>query len=243
MPSVLPAVRAELAERFIFNFRVPPASLRSFLPVSWLVPQEINGWAVASYCLLDLRNITIAPLPPKAGLHSLSCAPRFAVLDHSVEPPRPAVFLTERYTNSSFAAWFTSLGFSAPHPYLKAIIKAEDNLWRIEAAQPQSKPVFEATVHRTQQCDSQLWNTTGEFADFIAQGVSSYGLSIRGSRLTMLDLHKQDGVYEPLEIETIGGSAIDEWQKAGAVFDSAFRTSGGRYEWTYRGLTDENSED
>lgn len=239
MPSILPAVRAELAERFIFNFRMPPAALRALLPVSWLAPQEINGWAVASYCLLDLRNITIAPLPPKAGLHSVSCAPRFAVVDHSAKSPCPAVFLTERHTNSAFGAWFTSLGFSAPHPYLEAHIKAGEGLWNIEARQPQSKPLFGAIVHLAQETDSQLWDTTDDFAAFIAQGVSSYGLSIRGSRLTMLDLHKQDGIYEPLETENISGSVIDEWQKAGAVFDSAFRTSGGRYEWTYRGLTDE----
>ena len=237
MPSILPAVRAELAERFIFNFRMPPAVLRQFLPVSWLAPQEIEGWAVASYCLLDLRNITIAPLPPKAGLHSLSCAPRFAVMDESVNPPRPAVFLTERQTNSAFGAWFTSLGFSAPHPYVEAAIKG-DSPWTIEAHIPQDETIFKAEVRRGEN-KSQLWNNTQAFADFIAQGVSSYGLSIRGSRLTMLDLHKQDGVYEPLEIETIGGSAIEEWQNAGAIFDSAFRTFGGIYEWTYRGLTND----
>jgi hypothetical protein len=189
--------------------------------------------------LLDLRNITIAPLPPKAGLHSLSCAPRFAVVDHSVTPSRPAVFLTERQTNSAFGAWFTSLGFSAPHPYAEVNIEAGDNLWNIQAGQPHGQPLFKAIAHPSPKCDSQIWKTTDDFAAFIAQGVSSYGLSIRGSRLTMLDLHKQDGAYESLQIETLSGSVIDEWQKAGAVFDSAFRTSGGRYEWTYRGLTDE----
>lgn len=235
--TILPAVRAELAERFIFNFRMPPAALRGFLPVSWLAPQEINGWAVASYCLLDLRNITIAPLPPKAGLQSISCAPRYAVLDCLATPPRPAVFLTERQTNSAFGAWFTSLGFSAPHPYVEATIESADG-WTLTARQTAGDLLFQAQAHRAAQCNSQLWSTTDEFAQFIAQGVSSYGLSIRGPRLTMLDLHKQDGVYEPLEVENIGGSAVAEWLAAGAVLDSAFRTSGGRYEWTYRGLTD-----
>lgn len=238
MSSILPAVRAELAERFIFNFRMSPDALRAFLPVSWLAPQEIEGWAVASYCLLELRNITIAPLPPKAGLHSLGCAPRFAVMDESVSPPRPAVFLTERQTNSAFGAWFTSLGFSAPHPYIEATIQGKDE-WIIDARPPQGTPVFNAITQRSSATSSQLWATTDKFAAFIAQGVSSYGLSIRGSRLTMLDLQKQDGVYEPLEVKDIGGSVIDEWQAAGAVFDSAFRTSGGCYEWTYRGLTAE----
>ncbi len=235
--TILPAVRAELAQRFIFNFRMSPAALRAFLPVSWLAPQEINGWAVASYCLLDLRNITIAPLRPKVGLQSLSCAPRYAVLDCSTTPPRPAVFLTERQTNSAFGAWFTSLGFSAPHPYVEATIETSD-VWKLTARQPAGEMLFQSQVRGAAQSTSQLWDTTDEFTQFIAQGVSSYGLSIRGSRLTMLDLHKQDGIYEPLEVESISGSAIEEWLAAGAVLDSAFRTSGGHYEWTYRGLTD-----
>ena len=115
--SVLPSVRATLAERFLFNFRMPPDALAAFLPsVPWLVPQTVNGYGVVSFCLLDLRNITVAPLPTIAGLSSISCAPRYAVMDLSHDPPTPSVFVTERQTNSAFGAWFTSLGFSAPHP-------------------------------------------------------------------------------------------------------------------------------
>jgi hypothetical protein len=32
----------------------------------------------------------------------------------------------------------------------------------------------------------------------------------------------------------------DDWQRHGGVFDSAFSTAGGRYEWTYHGLTEES---
>jgi hypothetical protein len=68
--------------------------------------------------------------------------------------------------------------------------------------------------------------------------VSSYGLSVHGSRLTCVDLHKHDGTYEPLTAVEVSGPLVEEWLSAGAVLDSAFRTSGGLYEWTYRGLTD-----
>ena len=85
------------------------------------------------------------------------------------------------------------------------------------------------------------WFTSSqEFADFIALGVSSYGLSRHGSRLTRVDLHKDDANYTPLEVSDPGGAFPDEWQRHGGVFDSAFRTAGGRYEWTYRGLTEES---
>lgn len=101
--SILPSVRAALAERFIFNFRLPPEALAQFLPaVPWLAPQPVNSFGVASFCVLDLRGITVAPLPTTAGLTSISCAPRYAVLDASSGVPTPAVFVTERQTSSAF---------------------------------------------------------------------------------------------------------------------------------------------
>ena len=33
-----------------------------------------------------------------------------------------AIFVSERQTNSAFGAWFTSMGFSAPHPQVQAAI-------------------------------------------------------------------------------------------------------------------------
>ena len=237
--SLLPSIRAELGERFILNFRMAPDALRKYLPVAWLEPQLINGFAVASYCLLDLRHITVAPLAPKVGLHSLSCAPRYAVLDMSGEQSKPAVFVTERQTNSAFGAWFTTLGFSAPHPHVEAAIRQENGVWDINVQQPAGEPIFAARVRRTDAADSSLFSTTSAFADFIAQSVSSYGLSRHDARLTKIDLRKQDRTYEPLEVLALSGPAAEAWQADGAVLDSAFRTAGGCYEWTYLGLTDE----
>jgi len=120
--NIIPPVRAELADRFIFNFRMPLDALAEYLPAPWLSPQSVQGYGVASFCLLDLQHITVAPLPTIAGLHSLSCAPRYAVLDHSGGEPKPAVFVTERQTSSAFGAWFTGLGFSCRHPFAPAHI-------------------------------------------------------------------------------------------------------------------------
>ncbi len=244
--AALPSVRATLAERFLFNFRMPPESLANFLPpVPWLVPQSINGYGVVSFCLLDLRNITVAPLPTVAGaplptvagLTSISCAPRYAVLDISQDLPSPAVFVTERQTNSAFGAWFTSLGFSAPHPYVEVDIRQENDDTKLHINESNAS-AFSASVRPTQEVQSELFSSAIAFAAFIAQGVSSYGLSRHCGRLTKMDLHKEDADYEPLEARYVHGPLVEQWQAAGAVFDSAFRTSGGRYEWSYHGLTE-----
>ena len=50
----------------------------------------------------------------------------------------------------------------------------------------------------------------------------------------MVDLHKEDHGYTPLDVLTLESPLLALWQAGGAVLDSAFRTGGGRYEWTYR---------
>jgi hypothetical protein len=234
--NALPSVRAELAERFIVNFRMPPRVLQTLLPVDWLIPAEVNGWAIASFCMLDLRKITVAPLPTVLGMTSISSARRYAVVDSTTNPPKPAVFVTERHTNSSFGAWFTGLGFSAAHPYVDSSISREGASTRLSVSGRDEGAMFDAIVRPASEPTSTVFDASS-FAAFIADGVSSYGLSRHGTRLTRVDLHKTDADYEPLEVIEMGGPVVENWVRLGAVFDSAFRTSGGRYEWTYRGLT------
>ena len=237
--SVLPSVRAELAERFIFNYRMPLEAVRRYLPAPWLAPQPVRGWGVISFCLLDLRHITVAPLPTVAGLHSLSCAPRIAVVDTRTGANEPMVFVTERQTNSAFGHWFTTLGFSAPHPYIEAEIEHGEDATRLSVRVPEQPVEFAAVTQPALGVTSELFADAGDFAEFIRRGITSYGQSRHAGRLTVVDLHKDDNTYEPLNVCGISGTTVEGWQADGAVLDSAFRTSGGRYEWTYHGLTEE----
>src|ERR1700761_740701 len=161
--SVLPAVHAALAERFIFNFRMPPQVLAKFLPVPWLKPQEVQGYAVASFCILDLRGITVVPLTTMVGLDSINCAPRYAVLDESHVPATPAVFVTERQTDSAFGAWFTTLGFSAAHPHVEAVIEHQPDRTSLRVSSPEDGLLFAATVRSTATSSSDVFASPEEF--------------------------------------------------------------------------------
>lgn len=237
----LPSVRAILAERYLFNFRMPPRSLADFLPAPWLKPQLINGHGVVSFCLLNLRNITLAPLPAVAGLSSMSCAPRYAVVDHSLETPEPAVFVTERFTNNAFGAWFTTLGFSAPHPVANVAIRPQTARTALRVDTPKEGQLFSATVRPARESGSALFSSAESFASFIAEGVMSYGLSRHRGRLTKMDLRKGDNAYKPLAVDDVGGPIVAAWEAAGATLDSAFYTRGGQYQWNYHGLVDQSS--
>ena len=234
--NIIPPVRAELAERFIFNFRMPLEALAEYLPAPWLTPQPVRGYGVASFCLLDLRHITAAPLPTLVGLHSVSCAPRYAVFDHSSGEPKPAVFVTERQTSSAFGAWFTGLGFSCRHPFMPAQITHRTKETDLQVQKPGEEIQFGAAVRSVSPSRSDLFASPEEFGVFIAQGVTSYGLSRYQNQLTKVDLHKEDRGYESLEVLSLRSPLLEQWQDKGAVLDSAFHTNGGRYEWAYRGL-------
>lgn len=231
------AVRAQLAERFIFNFRMPPHVLRRSLPAPWLVPQAVHGGeCIASFCLLDLRHITVAPLPCLSGLHGINCAPRFAVVDTSGQTPRPAVFVGGRFTSSALGAWLTGLGFSCRHAYARAEIAHDGDKTRLGVHRTGHPFQFCATVAPAGETRSAVFPTADAFGAFIAQGVTSYGPSRDERRLTCVDLHKDDFGYQPLTVLSLHSPLVAQWQRHGAILDSAFRTAGGRCEWTYRGL-------
>jgi hypothetical protein len=232
-----PPIRARLAERFLFNFRMPLEAISKYMPESWLTPQVINGYGVASFCILHLRNITYAPLPTVFGVQSLSSAPRVAVIDQSKGRRDPAVFVTYRQTNSLFGAWYTK-GWSAPHPLVESAIEhVSEAEAKVSIHSLHGELQFAATVCPAARLESTLFASTDAFSAFIAQGVSSYGYSRYSRRLTKFDLHKQDMGYSALEAIGVSGSAIESWLSDGAVLDSAFHTRGGQYEWTYHGLT------
>lgn len=232
MRPVLPAVRARMRERFIVNVRVPPDALAAELPGS-LEPQVVNGWGVVSFCLLDLRRLTIAPLPPAVGPRSMSCAVRYAVLD---EAAAPSVFVPERQTSSKLGAWLTRLGFSAPHGLVDIDCSSHQDGGTELTVRADGAVTFEGWLRPRTTLQSGAFNTIDDFAQFLAMGERSYGRSRHDGRLTVLDLHKSDAGYEPQSIERINGTFADHWTAVGGEVDSAFRTTDARYEWKYYGL-------
>jgi hypothetical protein len=235
--SIHPPIRAHLAERFLFNFRMPLEAMSRYMPEPWLTPQVINGYGVATFCILHLRNITYAPLPTVMGIQSISSAPRMAVIDQSQGHQDPAVFVTHRQTNSGFGAWYTKC-WSAPHPLVESVIEHGSNgESNVSIHSLGGGLQFAAAVRSAERLESALFASTDDFSAFIAQGISSYGYSRYGRRLTKFDLHKQDMGYTVIQPIGVRGSGIESWVSDGAILDSAFHTSGGQYEWTYHGLT------
>ncbi|MCU0494143.1 MAG: hypothetical protein MUD01_21345 [Chloroflexaceae bacterium] len=234
--NLFPPVRSNVRERFIFNFRVPASFIAEHVPVKWLRPQLLNGSGVLSFCLLDLRQITVAPLPTLAGFNSISCAHRFAVESLRDGVPTASVYVPRRYTSSNFGAWFTQQGFAAPHPYIQANIQRQQGVVQIAIRSADRTPLFQATIRPRFTYASTLFPEPHHFVRFMKDGVRSYGDSVRRERLTVIDLHKEDTPFEPMEVLDWYDGLLSPQVGPEVTLDSAFRTEGGRYQWVYHGL-------
>jgi Uncharacterized conserved protein (COG2071) len=230
--SRLPSVRALVEERIIFTYRLPADHLESLLPVTWLTPQLVDGSAVASVCVLRLSKITAGPVPSLFGVQSISAARRYGVRDER-SGGSPAVFVTERTTNSVLGSLFTGAGFSAEHEHVPATISRDDDSTLVTLGSDR----FTGRAVASPRWSSSLFPTLEDFSTFLAEGIRSYGPSRREGQLTVLDLSKEDKGYEPLTAREVGGSLVQPWLDAGAVLDSVARTVNAKYRWIYHGLT------
>jgi hypothetical protein len=240
MGIVIPrSVHAQLRERFIFNFRLRPDALAARLPVPWLQPQVINGWSVASFCILGLRRVMVAPLPGFLGFTTVSCAYRCGVIDHSGSAPEASVWIVDRNTDLPLIARLAPFLFLDTIPVMRLAIDREPQETGIQVAYLDRQRMFAAKVRPAAagaELNSEVFGSTAEFADFIKKGVSSYTPSIFGDALARVDLVKEDADYRPMDAVIEFDWLERVWLDADLEFDSAVRATGGGYRWTYRGL-------
>lgn len=120
-------VKAQMLERYIFNYRMPPAELKKRLPAPWLEPQVINGSSAVSFCILWLDRLTVSPIPPLIRFSTISCAYRIGVLDASVDPPEPSVYVTDRWADLPLISILGPLILHDTIPVIKAAIGHQQN--------------------------------------------------------------------------------------------------------------------
>jgi hypothetical protein len=229
----IPDIKARLIERFIFNFRVPPDELKKHLP-AWLEPHEVSGFAVGSFCILDLDQITIASLPNSIGLANINCALRFGIIER--DTGGPAVFVFERNTNSAVGSFVTSLGFPGEHKLVKASVEHLADNWSILVHQSGSD-TFAAKGCASPESQSKLFKSTSEFDAFIAAGARSYCPAKVPEKLNIVDLRRSDATFEPHAVSELNSKVFRQFGFGGVdtAFDSCYRTQGGNYIWSFIG--------
>jgi hypothetical protein len=234
-PLIPWSIKAQLHERYIFNFIIKPQTLAEKLPVKWLKPQIINGHSVVSFCILDINKLTIVPIPNIFNYETISCAYRIGVLDASLNEATPSVYITDRNADLPVITKLSPFLLADAIPYVKASIAHEGELVRIQCNYADGQSLFSAEA-KPGQLKSKMFNSVDEFKAFIKNGVSSYTPSIYPENMARVDLHKTDTVYEAME-GAVEYSWLDGvWKDTGLELDCIIRAKGGEYKWTYKGL-------
>lgn len=232
------SVTAVLEERLLFNFRVDSQWLAGQMPVPWLEPLVVGQSSVLSFCILHLKDVTIAPLPGSViGYKTISCAYRCGVRDTSNGTATPAVWIVDRLTDLPLIAKLSPWLLADTLPTIRPRITHADEQISVEIDFPDCERLFKAEMRKsTNGFKSQIFGSMEEFGAFIHNGVTSYAASIYGDQLTKIDLIKEDPVYTPMDAEIDFSWLGGVWKDAGLQFDSAVRAHGGKYRWNYRGL-------
>jgi hypothetical protein len=229
-----------MIERYIFNYRMPPAELKKRLPAPWLEPQVVKGHCAVSFCILWLEHLTVTPIPSIFNFKTISCAYRIGVMDMSGPRPEPSVYVTDRWADLPLIAHLGPFVLQDTIPVIKAAIGHDNNRGtHVQMSYTDGSALFSASVRPLASgvMESAVFDTVTAFSDFIKGGVTSYGPSLTPGMLTKVDLHKEDVSYEPLQANIEFSELFDEtWHDAGMVFDSAVRAKGANYVWAYRGL-------
>ena len=225
-----------MIERYIFNFRIKPKSLEPKLPVSWLKPQIINGTSIVSFCILQVKNLMLSPIPSKLGLETICCAYRCGVIDMSGDRPESSVYILGRNTDSKIITKFAPKIFYSKMPRIDAIIDHHTEWNSIDVKLSDGTVILQARLKKTDRLDSEIFDSIEEFSRFIKNGISSYAPSRIQNNLVRIDLQKEDHDYEPLDTEMIHNNLEHIWSDTEIVFDGAARASGGLYVWSCKGL-------
>jgi hypothetical protein len=178
--SIPHSVHARLVERLIFNFRFTPEALDAVLPVKWLKSQTCNGWSIVSFCILSLDRVMVSPLPGIFGYRTTSCAYRCGVIDASLNPPGPSVYITDRQADLPLIARLAPWLFLDTIFMVRPTIEHSGEELRTTVKYLDGQPMFSATATPTSKWNSAAFPTVEEFGHFIKGGVSSYTPSIYG---------------------------------------------------------------
>ena len=231
-PRLLRSAQADVRARYIVNFRVDPAVVRSLLPVRWLEPQVINGFAVLSFCPYLLEAVRLAVLPRALGIRSICSAYRLAVIDHSATEPRAAVWVPARETDARTVANIGPGALRAGFERVAAAITPDRSGTSIDFSRLSGERYFRARLEPTLRPDGVLFGDTEAFRRFFAAATTSWAPSSVPGRMLQLDLDAGETVYSPLAVTAVEASGLPD----GATIDSAFLGLGGTYCWSCVGL-------
>ncbi|MEX2316244.1 MAG: DUF2071 domain-containing protein [Pirellulales bacterium] len=242
----IPTIRGIIDRRILANFRVDPDAIRRVLPPPFR-PKLVRGRAIAGICLIRLKNIRPAFLPPLPalgrgrgrgfpwGIGSENAAHRIAVEWEENGQTREGVFVPRRDTSSRLNALaggrlFPGVQHHAAFTvvetgdYLSVAIVSDDGDTRVRVA-GHVADALPAT---------SIFTTMAEASQFFEAGAIGYSATPIEGRYDGMELRCRNWHVEPLAVDTIESSFFQDKSRfpaGSAEFDCALVMRGIDHEW------------
>jgi len=230
----IPVVRGVIDRRILVNYHVDPSVLAPLLPAPFR-PKVTHGVGLVGICLIRLKSVRPAFLPPWRGTSSENAAHRTAVEWDDKGTVREGVYVRRRDTNS----WLNSLagGRLFPGVHHHATFTVKESADRFEVALRSRDGVTNLAVrgHRSDRLPpSSVFPSLEEASTFFQTGSLGYSATPDPSRFQGLELRCLNWRVEPLEVEKVRSSFFEDaslFPKGSIELDCALLMRAIEHEW------------
>ena len=230
----IPSVRGVIDRRILVNYHVDPNVLAPLLPAPFR-PNLINGVGMVGICLIRLKKVRPAPIPPWLGISSENAAHRTAVewSDHGVV--REGVYVRRRDTNSRLNSLVGGRVFPGIHHHARFTVKETADRFEVALRSDDGVTTMAVRGRRTNQLPaSSVLRSLEEASAFFQSGSLGYSATRDPSRFQGLELRCLNWQIEPLEVEEVRSSFFEDeslFPRGSIEFDCALLMRGIEHEW------------
>jgi hypothetical protein len=230
----IPVIRGVIDRRILVNYHVEPGVLAPLLPPPFRA-KLVHGVGMVGICLIRLKKVRPAFLPPWLGISTENAAHRTAVEWDADGVVREGVYIRRRDTSSRLNTWAGGRLFPGIHHHAKFTVEETEDRYHVALRSDDGVTSMEVRGHRAEGLPaSSVFGSLEEASTFFRAGSLGYSATPHPSRFQGLELRCLNWRAEPLEVEEVRSSFFEDealFPRGSIGFDCALLMRGIEHEW------------
>jgi hypothetical protein len=230
----IPVVRGVIDRRILVNYRVDPDVLARTLPPPFR-PKVVHGVGMVGICLIRLRGVRPAFLPPWLGISSENAAHRTAVEWTDGGAVREGVYVRRRDTGSRLNALAGGRVFPGIHHHARFTVNETADRFEVALRSADGVTSMAVVAARADRLPaSSVFASLEEASAFFRAGSLGYSATPDPSKFQGLELRCHNWDVQPLAVESVRSSYFEDpsvFPKGSVEFDCALLMRGIEHEW------------
>jgi hypothetical protein len=230
----MPVVRGVIDRRILVNYHVDPAVLVRFLPPPFR-PKTTHGLGMVGICLIRLRRVRPAFVPPWLGISSENAAHRAAVEWDDNGVVREGVYVRRRDTNSRLNALVGGRLFPGIHHRARFDVAETADRFAVALRSDDGLTSVSVRCRRAGGLPpTSVFGSLDEASAFFRAGSLGYSPTPDPARFQGLELRCHRWQVEPLDVEEARSSVFDDeatFPRGSIGFDCALLMRGVEHQW------------